>query len=922
MAHWKRKKARIIIGLLCAAAFLLIEQVQASQEATATILVRIKPNIQLSDGSLQDAVQRWSLRAQMQQFRVLGSHTPLETRPSDLRSVYELTVERSGLRDALAALQSDPAVVYAEENVPVHALFTPNDPSYTSQWHLPKVGADNAWERADTPPFGGSSTVVVAVIDTGVAYENSTNRGKTFAQAPDFVSTTFVAGYDFVNDSAHANDDNGHGTHVAATIAENTNNGIDGAGIAFATSIMPIKTLDAEGSGAVADVVEGITFAVQNGAKVINLSLGASYASQSLQDAVAAAVNAGVVVVAAAGNDGASSLSLPAGYPGVISVAALGKSDTISSFSNYGTGLSLSAPGGDGSDYIMQQTFSNLDAQNLPVDYTTFGMVGYQGTSQAAPQVAAAAALLLAKGVSASSIASLLENTATDLGTAGYDTQYGYGMLNVGSALIAYLNDTTPPVTAITVSPGTPDGANGYYKTTPLVTLTATDGAASSGVQSITYQIDGGSATTYSAPFTIADGTHSLTYFATDIAGNVETSQTAQFTVDATGPVVTVISPSAGTTTQETITLVGTISDALSGAASLTVNGVAAVIDASGGFTVPVALRRGSNLIPLSAVDVAGAISSTTFHIVLVKPASVVISSLDNGPPRTKMFSQSGKRTGQFVAFAQGRERGVVLAAGDLNADGYDEVVAARRSGTQPQIRVFSNKGKLLKTFFAYDKKFRGGVSVATADIDGSGQAVIVTAPGPGQSPDIKLYSMQGALLSHFLAYDKKYRNGVRVTAGDVDGDGKSEIITGPVQGKRTKVKIFRSDGTLVKEFYVYGSKFGGGVWLASGDLDGDGTDEIIAGPGAGGSPVVKIVDADGKVQRSITAFEKDFLGGVTVSAGDMNKDGHDDIVVGSGAGRSPMVKIVSSAGKVLKKFSVFTTSYHGGIFVAAGVLK
>lgn len=922
MKHWQSKKVYLGIGIMCAAALLIVGKVQASQEGTATILVRIKPGVKIADNSLQEAVQRWSQSAHIQRLRVLGSHTPLEKLPSDLRFVYELKVERSALRDALASLQADPAVVYAEENVPVHAFFTPDDPSYASQWHLPKVGADIAWERADAPPFGGSSSVVVAVIDTGVAYENSVNRGKTFTRAPDLASTSFVAGYDFINDSAHANDDNGHGTHVAATVAENTNNGIDGAGIAFATSIMPIKTLDAEGSGAVADVVEGITFAMQNGADVINLSLGASYASQSLQDAVTAAVNAGIVVVAAAGNDGASSLSLPAGYPNVISVAALGKSDTTSSFSNYGTGLSLSAPGGDGSDYIMQQTFSNLDSQNLPVDYTTFGMVGYQGTSQSAPQVAAAAALLLAKGVLASSIAPLLENTAMDLGPAGYDTQYGYGMLNIGSAIIAYLNDTTPPVTAISVSPGSPDGANGYYKTAPLVTLTATDGTASSGVQSITYQVDSGTATIYNAPFTIADGTHTLTFHATDIAGNAETAQTAQFVVDATGPVVTVTSPSAGTTTQETITLAGTISDALSGAASLAVGGAAVAFDASGGFTVPVTLRRGFNLVPISAVDAAGAIASTTFHIVLVNPASIIISSLDNGPPRTKMFSQSGKRSGQFVAFSQGREQGVVLAAGDLNADGYDEIITARRSGAQPQVRIFSNKGKLLKTFFAYDKKFRGGVSVAAADIDGNGQAVIVTAPGPGQSPEIRIYSMQGTLLGNFLAYDKKYRKGVRVTAGDVDGDGKSEIITGPVQGKKTKVKIFRADGTLMKEFYIFGSRFSGGIWLAAGDLDGDGTDEIIAGPGAGGSPIVKIVGADGKVQRSITAYEKNFLGGVTVSAGDMNKDGHDDIVVGSGAGRNPMVKIVSGAGRILKKFPVFSPSNQGGIFVAAGVLR
>ena len=162
-------------------------------------------------------------------------------------------------------------------------------------------------------------------------------------------------------------------------------------------------------------------------------------------------------------------------------------------------------------------------------------MVGYQGTSQAAPQVAAAAALLLAKSVPAYSIISLLEDSATDLGPSGYDTTYGYGRVNIGAAFIAYLNDTTPPVTSISISPETPNGANGYYTTAPQVTLTASDGTASSGVRSISYQLDGGTATAYSTPLAIADGSHTLTYYATDNADNTEAPPTAPFSVDTTG---------------------------------------------------------------------------------------------------------------------------------------------------------------------------------------------------------------------------------------------------------------------------------------------------------------------------------------------------------------------------------------------------
>lgn len=897
--------------------------VYASQNEVATILVRIKPEVQIANGSLQTAIERWTHDIVMlRPIRTLDSHTPIQGHQSALRSVYELTVEQSALARALTLLRADPAVAYAEENTAVKALFTPNDPDYGMQWHLPKIGVDSAWDRADTLPFSGSSSVVVAVIDTGIAYENSTNRGKTFAQAPDFASTTFVSGYDFVNGSVHANDDNGHGTHVASTIAEGTNNGIAGAGIAFSTSIMPIKVLDATGSGTVADVVQGLTYATQNGAKVINLSLGANYASQTLRDAITTAINAGIIVVAAAGNEGGSSLALPAGYPGVLSVSALGKTDTIASYSNTGTGLALSAPGGDGTDYVMQQTFSNLDSENLPLDYTTFGMVGYQGTSQAAPQVAAAAALLLAKNVPASSIVSLLENSSTDLGPSGYDTTYGYGRLNIGAALIAYLNDTTPPVSTLSISPDTPNGANGYYVTAPSVTLTATDGAASSGVRSLTYQIDGGVTTTYTAPVTIADGSHTLTYYATDNAGNAETPRSLQLAVDTTGPVITVTAPSAGVTTLDTVTLTGTVIDAVSGTASLTVGGVATIVDTNGAFTASTTLHVGSNLLQLSATDSAGAISSSTLHLVLVKPSQILTSTLSHGSARVIIYTQQGKRDGSFAAFTQNYQNGVVLAAGDVDADGYDEIIAARQSGTPPQVRVYSRQRKLLKQFYAYETRFRGGVSIAAADIDGNGQKVIVTAPGPGRSPDIRLYTVQGKKIGHFLAYSKTYRNGIRIAAGDIDGDGKAEIIVGPMQGKNTKVKIFRSDGTLVHQFYVYDKSFSGGIWLAAGDLDGNGVDEIITGPGAGKPPIVKVLDATGKVLRAMTVYDKKFLGGVTVAAGDLDGNGVDNILVGNGPGKNPIVKILDGVGKVIKQFKVYTTSYLGGIDVTAGHLQ
>ena len=145
----------------------------------------------------------------------------------------------------------------------------------------------------------GDPNVVVAVVDTGAAYENY----DVYKQAPDLAQTHFVAGYDFVNDDSHPNDDNGHGTHVTGTLAQSTNNALGVAGIAFGCSIMPVKAMDASGQGDYFTISQGIYFAVQNGAKVINLSLGAAGTSTTLQNAVASAYRNGVTIVCAAGND-------------------------------------------------------------------------------------------------------------------------------------------------------------------------------------------------------------------------------------------------------------------------------------------------------------------------------------------------------------------------------------------------------------------------------------------------------------------------------------------------------------------------------------------------------------------------------------------------------------------------------------------
>lgn len=262
---------------------------------------------------------------------------------------------------------------FIEPNYQYKAFEAPNDPDYVKQWNLRSINVESAWEETK------GAGMTVAVIDTGVT------------KVPDLEQTKFVKGYDFVNDKEEATDDNGHGTHVAGTIAQSTNNNYGVAGVAYEANIMPLKVLSAYGGGTVADIAEAIRFAADNNADVINLSLGGGGESQVLKEAVDYAYSKGVVVVAAAGNENRNSASYPARFPHVISVAATGPSGEKAPYSNFGAGVDISAPGGSKDGQILQETIDPETGASM--------FAGFQGTSMASPHVAAVAAMVKASGV-------------------------------------------------------------------------------------------------------------------------------------------------------------------------------------------------------------------------------------------------------------------------------------------------------------------------------------------------------------------------------------------------------------------------------------------------------------------------------------------------------------------------------------------
>ncbi len=409
--------------------------------------------------------------------------------------------------DAASVLRQRPEVQYAQAAYRVHALFVPNDPLYaTQQWNLPMIGMERAW---DIQPQAGSA-ITVAVIDTGIAYQNATvtatlrsfrdNRGTVYpalgrvtipySAAPQLVggagSGRIVAPHNFVFEAEAPLDFDGHGTHVSGTIGQLTNDNIGTAGVAFNVKLMPVKVLASEWDllfaglsntsntgGTDDDVARGLRYAADNGAKIINMSLGSSGpancatspnqpdCSPVIEAAMRYAVGKGCFITVAGGNEFESNVppfgvnptsilaEIASRISGAVSVAAVDRGKNHAYYSSTGSYIELSAPGGSergfgNNGYVRQQTFdfNFTDTFLLPPAqyhaprFDVFGYIGYIGTSMAAPHVAGVAAMLMQQGVTdPAAIEDVLEKTAIDLGAPGRDDTFGFGLVDARNAL-------------------------------------------------------------------------------------------------------------------------------------------------------------------------------------------------------------------------------------------------------------------------------------------------------------------------------------------------------------------------------------------------------------------------------------------------------------------------------------------------------
>ncbi|MEN0063536.1 MAG: S8 family peptidase [Myxococcota bacterium] len=310
--------------------------------------------------------------------------------------------------EALARIENHPLVEVAEPEVILEVTNYPNDPMYDRQWHLLAMGAPEGWSST-----ARGKGVIVAVVDTGVT------------KVEDLQGTKVLTGKSFDPSTKSAADDQGHGTHVAGTIAQTTNNGVGVAGVAPNATILPVKVLSRFGMGSASWIAAGIDYAVDEGADVINLSLGGGY-SKVIHNAIKKAHAKGVIVVAAAGNSSRRGVGYPGGLEETIGVSATGPDGKLAPYSSYGKGVDIAAPGGDkrkSGGGVLQNTVDGKGRQM----YAEF-----QGTSMATPHVAGAAAVLLSQGTSPEAVERILLDTAK--GDGNWNEKYGHGQLDLAAA--------------------------------------------------------------------------------------------------------------------------------------------------------------------------------------------------------------------------------------------------------------------------------------------------------------------------------------------------------------------------------------------------------------------------------------------------------------------------------------------------------
>jgi len=400
------------------------------------IIVKFKDNISLRTKHFNTN--------ELKKFEKYGKFKPSTTTNSNMAIIEPYDPEKVNWKEMIEYYDSLPEVKYAEPDYYRYLHQVPNDPYYNIQWNMKQINVVDSWNY--TP---GSSSVKVAVIDSGVAYKDDPNTTSDNGCIPDLAGTNFIDGYDYVNGDAIAYDDNNHGTHVTGTIAATANDNVGCVGVAPDITIIPFKAMNYKGVGYTFAIVSSIYSAVdEKGVNIINMSLGASTGSGAEEEAINYAYSKGVMTFVSTGNEN-TAVSYPAAYPNAIAVGATSYEKKRAIYSNYGPQIDIAAPGGDwttpgdNNKWIWQQSIYGYNSEQGVTNYT-FGLLGMVGTSMACPHAVGVAALLKSHRPSATNtlIEAVMKNTAEKIDSAEdsvndsiFNDYLGFGLVKPAAGL-------------------------------------------------------------------------------------------------------------------------------------------------------------------------------------------------------------------------------------------------------------------------------------------------------------------------------------------------------------------------------------------------------------------------------------------------------------------------------------------------------
>lgn len=882
----------------------------------------------------------------------------------DRFSIGEHTFVTVNNWEVASQYSDNPDVLSIEPQHTRRMTNTPDDTYFDLQWHHNQsndidIDSTDAWDTTT-----GSTGMVVAVIDSGVDLDHVDLAANIWINVDEIASNGLdddgngfiddTSGWDFVgndNDPNPApdsidNDGDGladggvvHGTHVAGLIGAIGNNATGVSGVNWNVQIMAVRGLDDEGSGTDEDLAQAMEYAADNGADIINLSLGAYGNDSTLQSGIDYAQDRGVLIVAAAGNDTAN-LNTDPFYPacsdGVVGVAATTAADQASSFSNYGDDcVDIASPGSS----ILSTLYTDDATNGFTDDY------GYlSGTSMATPIVSGAAALLLAANptFSASDISSALTSTTDDVGLG---SEYGSGRLNVASALenaISFPNikawktdartgqidsgeRTNEPTPYFTWSEGfDPDGIAGYWVSfnknananpatvgtfqttrhfTPTITL---DGNEQAYYLRIKIQDVNGTISNAAASFEyVFDNTVTKpsSYGLSLVQGGLRLDWTK-----VTGEHVDAYEIRRSAHNQNSFETIKTLES------SKTYYVDRDVLDEK---TYDYRVRVVDTLENTAAT----AKKAKTFHAI----EWLVMGAGPGFAPRVVVYNTNDDtQESSFAAFSSSMTQGVEVATGDLDGDGIDEIVVGTGDGAVPEVRVFSLDGTELSDFFPYSATSTTGVRVGTADTNKDGVDEIVTVPGPGATPLVRRFSLNGTHLgTDFYALDGKFTGGAFIAGVDFDGNGKDELAIGAGPGGGAQVTVNNpKTGEIEANFFAYDQyTFKGGIRVTRANTDGADGEEVVAVPAVGTSHTQMFAREPGYVKQlnpGFFAYDTAYTSGFNIAALDITQNGRDELAIGTGPGMYSEVAVYQKTGETVLAI-VYPFAAYVGAHVAGG---